>query len=384
MTIGIVATDGVVGAGVTTVLVLCVLLTTLLVSVLDLGTTLQLDFSRILGEWQVFRLLPISQLFVLTSRELLLSIVLLHWFRGLERVYGTARFLALLAFAVFMFPLIVSVFAVLAGVALTARPGPFAPIYAAVVIFWCDTPPTFSIGGKRWAWLRVSDKWFVYAVALQLALAVPSRDSLVSALAGLCCGMLYRSPYVRVNRAVLRPPRWLLNRAEFTRRAYEPPVFRLAAWQRRFASGGASLDFFLTGTNNAAELAQQRRANQAQQAQVNQFLRSLRQQAMSPAGAAAAAGVAAGAHSVLPLRAPPRRPATASAAAAAAASSVPRTSSSAAHAPSMLAAAAASAPVPLAVTRLVEMGFAEPQVLIALSISNGDVDAALDWLVSQR
>lgn len=383
MTVGIVATDGVVGAGVTTALVLCVLLTTLLVSVLDLGTALQLDFSNILFEWQLFRLLPIAQLFVLTSRELLLSIVLLHWFRGLERVYGSARFLAFLAFSVFLFPLVVGTFAVLFGAAITARPGPFAPIFASVVIFWCDVPPTFSIGGKRWAWLRFSDKWFVYAVAVQLILAAPSLDSLVSALAGLCCGALYRSPYARVNRFVLRPPRWLLNRAEFTRRAYEPPVFRLGAWQRRFTVGGASLDFFLTGANqvpNNNNPLYQRRANQAQQVQINQFLRSFRQRT--------AAAAASTPQTELPLRGVPRRQQLAAAGtaavAAAAASSASSLSSSAAATSATTSSSsimtspamptAARPAVPVAVSQLVEMGFSEAQVLHALSLSNGDVD----------
>jgi hypothetical protein len=357
MSIGIVATDGVVGCGVTVVFEVSLLLMTLLVSVLNLGQTLQLDLGGVLFRWQFFRLLPLSQLYVLSSRELLLCVVLLHWFRGLERIYGSARFLALLLFSLAVFPLVVASFAVvLGGVPLVARPGPFALIFASLVIFWCDVPPTLRIGGKRWAALGLSDKWFVYALALQLAVTVPSLDSVVSALAGICCGLLHRSPHLRMSRAVVRLPLALLQRAEFTRRTYEPPIFRNVSWHRYWASG-ASFEELWTNAH--------RRTTPEQQARIDSMLQPFRPRTRRRAPVS----VLPFARSLAPplqqhqqhLQQPQDMPSAAPAH----------------HQPPPLA----SSGLPSAVQQLVDMGFDEAAVMSALHATGSDAQAAAELLL---
>lgn len=377
MAIGIVATDGVVGSGVTVVFEVSLLLTTLLVSVLDVGAALQLDLSAVIVERQLLRLVPISQLYVPTSRELLLCIVLLHWFRGLERIYGSARFLALVLFSVAVFPLVVGAFAVaLGGVPLVARPGPFAAIYACLVVFWCDVPPTFRIGSKRLAPLGVSDKWFVYALALQLAVAVPSLDSLVSALAGLCCGILHRSPHLRMNRAVAPLPRALLQRAEFTRRTYESPVFRRVAWLRYWTS--SSFDDLWSSAR--------RRGTPEQQARIDGMLQPFRIQRRRPQQPPPSLLPLYGA----PLAPPPQQPPPL----------LPAPPPSQQHLQQLQVQSPQPSPPPppppaptppmppllpsaqLAVQRLVEIGFPPERAIFALGLTGGDVDQAADLLLS--
>jgi hypothetical protein len=356
MSIGIVATDGVVGCGVTVVFEVSLLLMTLLVSVLNLGQTLQLDLGGVLLHWQFFRLLPLSQLYVLSSRELLLCVVLLHWFRGLERIYGSARFLALLLFSLAVFPLVVASFAVvLGGVPLVARPGPFALIFASLVIFWCDVPPTLRIGGKRWAALGLSDKWFVYALALQLAVTVPSLDSVVSALAGICCGLLHRSPHLRMSRAVVRLPLALLQRAEFTRRTYEPPIFRNVAWHRYWLASGASFEELWTNAH--------RRTTPEQQARIDSMLQPFRPRTRRRAPV-----------SVLPFARSPAPPLQQQHHQHQQPRDMPP---AAAHQPPPLA----SGLLPSAVQQLVDMGFGEAAVRSALQTTGSDVQAAADLLL---
>jgi hypothetical protein len=82
----------------------------------------------------------------------------------------------------------------------SSAPGPYSVIYAALVQYMMDIPVTyrFRIGGWGLSPM-ISDKTLVYLLAFQLAIT-RGTASLVSTLAGILAGILYRSNPANIKR----------------------------------------------------------------------------------------------------------------------------------------------------------------------------------------
>jgi hypothetical protein len=118
--------------------------------------------------------------------ELALGAALLYHGRLLERTTGSSAYAAGAAVA----SVVGRALAALAARALGAAPpaaGPYALAFANLVPYVCDIPPVTTLAGGR-----VSDKAWVYGVAVQLA-ACGGRAAALPAAAGLVAGLLLRA-----------------------------------------------------------------------------------------------------------------------------------------------------------------------------------------------
>ena len=191
-----------------------------------------LDVKRVLwrGEW--WRVLPLHQLVVGSLRELLLGVALLYALRAVERVRGSDKFAALVLVSTALHTALALALAVLLATPLALRTGAFAPVFGALAVYWRDVPPLYVLRLPGHAlWRRVgggpSDKWLVYALALQFVLCRAPMRAAPSALAGLCAGLLYRAPFMRVHEWRVPLPLHRL-RPLLVSRQYEPPAYQLA------------------------------------------------------------------------------------------------------------------------------------------------------------
>eukprot|EP01108_Squamamoeba_japonica_P009608 TRINITY_DN9063_c0_g1_i1.p1 TRINITY_DN9063_c0_g1~~TRINITY_DN9063_c0_g1_i1.p1 ORF type:complete len:345 (-),score=120.47 TRINITY_DN9063_c0_g1_i1:34-1068(-) len=220
---------GLVHAPVTLALLAALAVGTLGASLLDTGDMWALDVQRVvwLGEW--WRLLPLHQFAVTTTREMLLAGVLLHSFRVVERLHGSRRHAAFVVVALLVHSALVLAAAVLAAEPLAARSGPFAIVFASLALYWRDVPSTYAlrIGGTSSLLPPLTNKLFVYALAVQLVLCASPRTAATSALAGFAAGLVFRAPvFLRVANWSINLPLHRLP-ATLTSRQFRQPRYRI-------------------------------------------------------------------------------------------------------------------------------------------------------------
>jgi len=146
-------------------------------------------------EGQLWRLA--THIFTWTSNsEMLFGSLLGYHFRLMERLFGTGKFAS---FAVVTTALSTALQLTWLGLRSesVAAPGPYGLIFATLVQYYREVPATFYV---RVFGVPVSDKMFLYVIALQLALSNPP-GSHVSSISGIIAGLIYASGLVpRIQR----------------------------------------------------------------------------------------------------------------------------------------------------------------------------------------
>ncbi|GJP67310.1 hypothetical protein CLOP_g24142 [Closterium sp. NIES-67] len=160
--------------------------------------------------WRV----PLSQLCVATTPDLLVCALLLYSFRFFERHLGSAKFVVLCSFSTLV-SLSLQVLLLLLvpspSASLLDDPpppfhlasGPLGLLFALFLLFFADVPPT-----ARYLLLSrvpLSDKALVYLGGLQLLFS-SGLSSIVPAVTGVIAGALYRSNALGIRKAKVPDP----------------------------------------------------------------------------------------------------------------------------------------------------------------------------------
>eukprot|EP01105_Mastigella_eilhardi_P006909 TRINITY_DN18411_c0_g1_i1.p1 TRINITY_DN18411_c0_g1~~TRINITY_DN18411_c0_g1_i1.p1 ORF type:complete len:284 (-),score=72.82 TRINITY_DN18411_c0_g1_i1:69-920(-) len=174
-------------AGMSRALVCCVFFCSIAVLVYNGADALVFEKDHVLVQRQFWRLFT-NQFFVLSPVEILTSLLLLYQFRMFERMMASAKFMVLvmLAYCVGVLTQLASLLLPTSGV---VQYGPYPIIFAFGVMYVHTVPVLYRF---RLCYVSFSDKWFVYALLLQL-LFVSLPGSLLGALAGVVACTLYRS-----------------------------------------------------------------------------------------------------------------------------------------------------------------------------------------------
>lgn len=183
---------GFVHAPVTKAIVALVVVSTVFGSILSSQTRLTLNLPDVTHNLQLWRLLTHNFVFT-TPGELIFGIVLLYYFRQFERQMGSARFASFFLITATLSTVFLSLFQLTFPVAVPA-PGPYALIFASLIHFFFETPKIYHF--QLLGTLHFSDKFFAYLLAAQLIASRPPR-SLLSTLAALLAGIIYRLPILR-------------------------------------------------------------------------------------------------------------------------------------------------------------------------------------------
>lgn len=191
---------GFVHAPVTKVVVALVVLFTVFGSIIGSQTRLTLRLNHITKSYQFWRFITHNLVFT-TPGELLFGVVLLYFFRQFERQLGSSRFTAFTLITAAFHTVFLSV-AQLARLRLAPASGPYALVFASLVHFFFETPKIYHF--QLLGALDLSDKTFIYFLAIQLVFSSPPR-SLLSCASALAAGMLYRLPPLRDHAAMPEP-----------------------------------------------------------------------------------------------------------------------------------------------------------------------------------
>lgn len=191
---------GFVHAPVTKTIVAVVVLTTVFGSVIESQARLTLHFNAIVEGFQFWRLFTHHFVFT-TPGELLFGIVLLYFFRQFERQLGASRFAALALTTSSVYTAVLFVLQMI-DARLIAVSGPYSLIFASLVHFFFETPKIYHF--QLLGILDLSDKTFIYLLAVQLVFSMPPR-SFISCLAALISGALFRIPVVRNHVDIPEP-----------------------------------------------------------------------------------------------------------------------------------------------------------------------------------
>jgi len=189
------------------VIVACTVMT-LLTSMLGPRGRMQMSYSALVERMGWHRVVLQNFAFS-TPGELLFGMILLYYFRQFERQWGAARFAAFLLMTTILYNVFQVAFILVAladrvdRAQVTFATGPYAPLFASLLMFFLDTPPTyyFSLLGL----LNASDKFFVYLTALQLVIS-NAPGSLHSGICALIAAAIYRSRHLGLS-AIEIPPR---------------------------------------------------------------------------------------------------------------------------------------------------------------------------------
>jgi hypothetical protein len=183
----------------------------LLASSFGWGPLLAFDIKATFAGGQLWRLLS-SRLAFTSPPEIVFGLILVYMFRVFERQSGSRKFagtLLCLAGLTLLFEALLMLSLGRVGGFMASASGPYWLVFGLFAFFFIDIPQVMRF---RLIMLPLSDKVFVYALGLQLALA-RGKTSLLTGLCGLVAGALYRSNLVPALRRV-RFPRALADCCE--------------------------------------------------------------------------------------------------------------------------------------------------------------------------
>lgn len=219
-------------------------------------------FSHLLSLFlfEVWRLLTHNLVWG-SSSELVLGSILLYTWRLFERQFGSRKFGGCILFHFLSTTILQTIILAFSGGVIQGgrnwlfASGPYGLAFGLLACFAWDIPQSapFKLFG-----IKMSDKIFIYMLALQLALSgVPS--SAYTALIGLVLGILYRIEFLPFHR--IRIPVWFANLCStifspilsgsiFATLAGVNPQGGQPAGGRRFVGGGGRLGGGPPGARN--------------------------------------------------------------------------------------------------------------------------------------
>ncbi|XP_068685422.1 ubiquitin-associated domain-containing protein 2-like [Montipora capricornis] len=150
--------------------------------------------------WQILS----SSFYYSTTRNLICGSLLFYTFRIFERRFGSKKY------ASYIF----STTVIAIGLQLTAvsairhlghevglpPPGLFGFVYATVVQYFCDVPPSDAL---LLLGVPISGKIFTYSIALQMLMS--NKESLLAGICGMVAGIIYRFNIFRVQQWLKLP-----------------------------------------------------------------------------------------------------------------------------------------------------------------------------------
>lgn len=191
---------GFVNAPVTKTIVATVVLITVFGSVIESQARFTLHIDAVLRAFQFWRLFTHHLVFT-TPGELLFGVVLLYFFRQFERQLGSSRYAALALTTSSIYTVLLFTLQMI-DVRLTAASGPYSLIFASLIHFFFETPKIYHF--QLLGILDLSDKTFIYLLAIQLVFSMPPR-SFISCVSALIAGILFRIPVMRNNADIPEP-----------------------------------------------------------------------------------------------------------------------------------------------------------------------------------
>ena len=180
-------------APVTKIIITAVVLCTVFSSIIGSRPRLILLLNPV-KDGQIWRLLTHNLIFT-TPGELLFGVVLLYYFRQLERQLGSSRFAAF-AISVTSFYSLLLLWIQLSNPSFLSASGPYALILASLIHYFYEAPKIyhFQILGT----FSLSDKSFIYMATFQFIICYPPL-SFTSFLAAIIAGLIFRIPFIRHN-----------------------------------------------------------------------------------------------------------------------------------------------------------------------------------------
>lgn len=187
-------------APISKIVITLVVLTTVFGSIIGSQSRLTLRIPQVKDNLHLWRLLTHNFVFT-TPGELLFGVVLLYYFRQLERQLGSSRFAAFTLITCSIYTALLVTLQILLPSTIPAS-GPYSLIFASMVFFYFETPKVyhFQVLGA----FALSDKSFAYILTLQLVFSSPSR-SLISCAVAIISGICYRLPGIRENAEMPEP-----------------------------------------------------------------------------------------------------------------------------------------------------------------------------------
>lgn len=182
---------GFVNAPVTKFVLFIVVTTTLFGPILSSQRRLVLSADEVFTRGQVWRLVTHNFVFS-TPGELLFGVILLYYFRQFERQLGSSRYAARAVVTGILHTAALCAAQALVPDARLAS-GPYALIFANLAHFFFETPPVYVF--ELFGAIALSDKFFPYLTALQLAVSAPGRSSF-PVLSAIAAGLAIRAPAV--------------------------------------------------------------------------------------------------------------------------------------------------------------------------------------------
>lgn len=184
---------GFIHAPVTKTIITTVVLCTVFSSIIGSRPRLILLLNPV-KDGEIWRLLTHNLIFT-TPGELLFGVVLLYFFRQLERQLGSSRFAAF-AITVTSFYTLLLLWLQVSNHFLLSASGPYALILASLIYYFYEAPKIYHF--QLLGTFPLSDKSFIYIASFQFILCYPPL-SLISFLAAITAGLIFRIPFIRHN-----------------------------------------------------------------------------------------------------------------------------------------------------------------------------------------